>query len=202
MDENRLLVQSLRERQALSERLFRIQRKISTRAPLDEVLGTITSGAAELLGDEVVGLRLVSEEDPDAMEMVASVGIPDDVAPELLILRVGEGLGGMAVAEDRLCIREGYDEWEGALTPFVAGGRPLPPARNGPRAESSYDHHREHPSRPRRGLREGGTPGPAPDRPAQVAPGLHPASAHSQISPFDRCRRGGSRDQGRRPQPL
>jgi len=122
MDENRLLVQSLRERQALSERLFRIQRKISTRAPLQEVLDAITQGAAELLGDEVVGLRLVTDDDPGLMEMVSSVGISDEVTPGLLLLRVGEGLGGLAVAEDRLCIREGYDEWEGALTPFAAGG--------------------------------------------------------------------------------
>ena len=122
MDENRLLVQSLRERQALSERLFRIQRKISARAPLQEVLDAITQGAAELLGDEVVGLRLVTDEDPGLMEMVSSVGVSEEVAPEVLLLRVGEGLGGLAVAEDRLCIRECYDEWEGALSPFVAGG--------------------------------------------------------------------------------
>ncbi len=122
MDENRLLVQSLRERQALSERLFRIQRKISTRAPLQEVLDAITQGAAELLGDEVVGLRLVSDDDPELMALVSSVGVDVDVAPELLVLPVGEGLGGLAVAEDRLCIRERYADWEGALGPFVDGG--------------------------------------------------------------------------------
>src|SRR5690606_3225920 len=92
MDENRLLVESLRERQALSERLFRIQRKISTRAPLHEVLDAITQGAAELLGDEVIGLRLVSDDDPDVMQMVSSVGVADDLAPDLVHLRVGEGL--------------------------------------------------------------------------------------------------------------
>src|SRR6202035_676760 len=69
VDENRELVASLQERQGLLERLARIQRKISSRAPLQDVLNSITSGAAELLGDEVVALRLVNESDPRSMTM-------------------------------------------------------------------------------------------------------------------------------------
>ena len=48
-EENAHLVASLRERRGLLEKLSRIQRKISARAPLDEVLHTIAEGAADLL---------------------------------------------------------------------------------------------------------------------------------------------------------
>ncbi|MBW3614425.1 MAG: EAL domain-containing protein [Actinobacteria bacterium] len=51
--ENARLLASLQERQNLLERLFEIQRSISRRAPINEVLEAITKGAAELLGDEV-----------------------------------------------------------------------------------------------------------------------------------------------------
>src|SRR3546814_2399338 len=61
--ENRELLVSLRERQALSDRLFRIQRKISSRAPLQDVLDSITAGASDLLRDEVTGLRLIRSEE-------------------------------------------------------------------------------------------------------------------------------------------
>ena len=122
VSENRELLMSLRERQALSDRLFRIQRKISTRAPLQDVLDAITAGAAELLRDEVVGLRLVDPKDPDFMQMVSLVGVPAEVEPQLRRLRVGDGVGGRAVAENRLCIQEAYDRWEGAVAPLASFG--------------------------------------------------------------------------------
>jgi hypothetical protein len=76
VEENRDLVDSLQQRQALLERLAQIQRRISSRTSLQHVLDAITSGAAELLGDEVVALRLIDESDPDFMVLVSSIGIP------------------------------------------------------------------------------------------------------------------------------
>src|SRR3546814_9359747 len=70
--ENRELLVSLRERQALSDRLFRIQRKISSRAPLQDVLDSITAGASDLLRDEVTGLRLIDAARPDILRLVSS----------------------------------------------------------------------------------------------------------------------------------
>jgi hypothetical protein len=61
---NLRLLASLRERQKLLERLSRIQRSIVSRSALEDVLESIVGGARELLGDEVVGLRLVDESDP------------------------------------------------------------------------------------------------------------------------------------------
>ncbi|MHB8340820.1 MAG: putative bifunctional diguanylate cyclase/phosphodiesterase [Mycobacteriales bacterium] len=67
----------MRERQTLLERLSRIQRSISSRQPLDDVLHSIVSGAAELLGDEVVALRLVDPADSTVMETAAAIGMGD-----------------------------------------------------------------------------------------------------------------------------
>src|SRR3546814_8168168 len=47
-------------------------------------------------------------------------GVPGGSAPELSQLVVGEGVGGRAVSEDRLCIQEDYAAWEGGLDPFRA----------------------------------------------------------------------------------
>src|SRR3546814_1419578 len=60
-----------------------IQRKISSRAPLQDVLDSITAGASDLLRDEVTGLRLIDAERPDILRLVSSVGVPAGTAPEL-----------------------------------------------------------------------------------------------------------------------
>jgi diguanylate cyclase (GGDEF)-like protein len=120
--ENQLLLASLRERQMLSDRLFRIQRKISTRAPLQDVLDAVTEGAAELLRDDIVGLRLVDEADPEVMVMVASVGLSPRVAAQLHRLPVGAGIGGRALVEDCLQIEESYADWEDALPLLASDG--------------------------------------------------------------------------------
>jgi diguanylate cyclase (GGDEF)-like protein len=120
--ENRELLASLRERQILSDRLFRIQRKISTRAPLQEVLDTITFGAAELLGDDVAALRLVDEDDPSTMVMVSEVGVAPELEGPLRRLPVGSGVGGQAIVEDRLCITEQYGEHGPVIPAFAADG--------------------------------------------------------------------------------
>lgn len=120
--ENARLVTSLRERRALLEKLARIQRKISTRAPLDEVLHAIARGAADLLGDEVVGLRLIDERDPAVMVMVASVGVSPELVGALARLPVGAGVGGRAITENRLCITESYPAFDGAIDAFSSDG--------------------------------------------------------------------------------
>ena len=121
-EENQALLASLRERQQLAERLSRIQRKISTRAPLQEVLDAITQGAAELVHDDVAVLRFVDEDDPGYMVMVSSVGVEPATAGEVERLPVGVGVGGQAIVDNCLCIQDAYTQWAGAVGPFVADG--------------------------------------------------------------------------------
>ena len=70
----RAIRSSLQERQSLLEKLARIERSISLRAPLADVLDAITEGASELFG-EVVGRRLLDPEDPERLLLVASRGL-------------------------------------------------------------------------------------------------------------------------------
>ncbi|HWC13816.1 MAG TPA: GAF domain-containing sensor histidine kinase [Actinomycetota bacterium] len=104
----RQLLAALVERNALFRKLARIQRSISHRAPLHEVLDAITAGAAELLGDEVVGLRLLDPTDPNYMVLRSVSGLSPDVSKALERGPVGEGAGGRAIQENRLIIVEDY----------------------------------------------------------------------------------------------
>ncbi|HLX89054.1 MAG TPA: GAF domain-containing protein, partial [Acidimicrobiales bacterium] len=92
----------------LLERLTKIQRSISLRAPLHELFDAITAGAAELLGDPIVSLYLVDPSDPDSLAPASIQGGPPDAAWEQARLTVGRGVCGQAVEEDRLVVVEQY----------------------------------------------------------------------------------------------
>jgi diguanylate cyclase (GGDEF)-like protein len=114
-----LLVTSLRERQALLERLAKVQRSISTRRPLHEVLDTIVVGAAELVGDEYAGLRLLSPDDPGHTRLVASTGFSADLAATSTRYPVERGIGGRAVLERQLVTVEDDGTGTRPITAFL-----------------------------------------------------------------------------------
>ena len=118
---NQRLLDSLQERQELLERLSRIQRSIAHGAGRDEVLGAISHGARELLGDELAGVLLVSAEDPSMVELVSVIGRDaDETRGELW--PAGEGIGGRAIAEGRLVVAEDYQKDPSAITRFKDRG--------------------------------------------------------------------------------
>jgi diguanylate cyclase (GGDEF)-like protein len=121
-EENERLLATLRERQMLLERLARIQRSIVSHAALDEVLDRIVTGASELLGDEVVGLRLVDRDKPGEMFMAASAGIEPELRRAQRRGRVGEGIGGRAISERRLVVLENYGSSPKANPAFANSG--------------------------------------------------------------------------------
>lgn len=113
---------SLRERNELLDRLSRIQSSISHRAPLQEVLDAITNGASELLNVEVVGVRLISPDDPGILLLASAHGIRPELIDKIRQGPVGEGAGGRAIAEDRLVIIDGYAEDGQGLAAFRQDG--------------------------------------------------------------------------------
>ncbi|HEX8003352.1 MAG TPA: GAF domain-containing protein [Mycobacteriales bacterium] len=119
-EERAALVTLLTERQRLLERLGRIQRSISHRAPLQEVLDAITQGAAELLGDEVVGLRLIDQDAPEEFWLASHCGITRDELEQARRGPVGQGAGGRAIAENRLVIIDDYAHEANAVPVFQA----------------------------------------------------------------------------------
>ena len=112
----RRLNQELQERHQQLQRLMRITRSISHGAPLDEVLDTIVVGAVELLGQEVVGVRLIRSDDPSRVDMVAHRGIDDEFLDEVLQSATGDGAGGRAITENRLVVIDNY-RTEGNVIP-------------------------------------------------------------------------------------
>lgn len=120
--EIRMLLDSLMERQKLFERLARIQGSISLRRPLQDVLDTITEGARELMGDEVVGLRLIDQDNPSYVVLVSHCGVPDDLVGALERSPIGEGAGGRAMAEDKLVVINDYSRSSDALQAFAKSG--------------------------------------------------------------------------------
>lgn len=104
----RAMRDDLRKRQALFQRLSSIQHAITRRLPLMDVLNTITRCAVDLLDAEVAAVRLVDPQSPGDVIMVSQEGIPPEIAASMHRSGVGEGVGGRAIAEDRLVIVDDY----------------------------------------------------------------------------------------------
>ncbi len=113
--ENHRLIVALSERQDLLERLSRIQRSISHRATVDEVLDAIVSGARELLGDNAAMVRLLDPDDPSCLAVRSWSGMPVDRLGLSERSGLYEGSWGGAVREDAVAI----EAWAA-----VSGGPP------------------------------------------------------------------------------
>ena len=120
--ENQRLLDVVRERQALLERLARIQRSISARKPLAEVLDAVTAGAKALIDTDIAAVRLVDPADPRTMVVASSLGIDDEVLTQVARTPVNRGIGGQAILEDRLVVVDEYTVDEHAIGVFVDDG--------------------------------------------------------------------------------
>ena len=109
----------LREREQLLEKLARIQRSISHRAPLQEVLDAITLGAMELMNDDVVGLRLIDQDDPSRALLVSTNGITPDLLSKTAKTALEEGAGGRAIVEQKLVVIEDYEGSDQAIDAYA-----------------------------------------------------------------------------------
>src|SRR4051794_35553344 len=103
-----VLATDLARRQRLFEDLSAIQRSISHRAPLPEVLDAIVAAAEELFGDEMPAVLLADETDPDVLALAVSRGLTPAYHVSLAHRRSGEGAAGRAYAENRLVVVEDH----------------------------------------------------------------------------------------------
>ena len=99
----------LARRQRLFEDLSAIQRSISHRAPLPEVLDAIVEAAEALFGDEMPALLLADENDPGTLVLAAGRGLGPAYGASLARRRTGEGAAGRAYAENRLVVVEDFE---------------------------------------------------------------------------------------------
>jgi signal transduction histidine kinase len=121
-EEHHRLLGSLLKRQQLLDNLGLIERSISARAPLGEVLNTIIDAAYQLLGDDLVALRLLDPDDPTQLIIVGDSGLTPDLFNEVRRTAVGAGAAGRAVAEDALVVIDDYADDPSALPAFSAAG--------------------------------------------------------------------------------
>src|SRR3954468_24451017 len=109
-------------REDLLERVAEIQRLISARKPLQEVLDAITAGARDLTGADIAGLRLVDPDHPTHLVMPALCGV-EGIDPKLIHRSpVGVGVGGRAYAEERLVVADHYASEPDVVAELVASG--------------------------------------------------------------------------------
>jgi diguanylate cyclase (GGDEF)-like protein len=106
--ESTRLRKMLRDRDALLDQLSSIQRALSQRAPLRDILDTIVAAAVQLIGDETVNIRMHDPADPAHLIRVAGRGYSESVEPFMLRIGTGEGAAGRAFTEGRLVVIEDY----------------------------------------------------------------------------------------------
>jgi diguanylate cyclase (GGDEF)-like protein len=105
----RVLVMTLRmfHRQRLLEHLSSLQRMIVRRAEPRDVLHAVVAGATDLIGGDVISIRLVDPLDDRAPVLMASVGLDAELRAETERTPADEGLSGRAISEGRLVVRDG-----------------------------------------------------------------------------------------------
>jgi diguanylate cyclase (GGDEF)-like protein len=128
------LRRKLRDRDALIDQLSGIQRALSQRAPLQDILNTIVDAAAELIGDETVNLRLLDPADPTHLLRLAGRGYSEEVEPFMARIRTDEGAVGRAFTEGRLVVIEDYANDKDRLA--ILGSEGLEAAMSAPVEEN------------------------------------------------------------------
>ena len=120
--ENLSLVRQLEERQALLERLAKINRSISHRAPFGEVLEAIVRGASELVNAEVASFRLWDQRNPETLVVQYQVGVPQEVMDQVALEPASRGVSGRSIMDDRPVVISDYPRFEGAVKALVDFG--------------------------------------------------------------------------------
>jgi diguanylate cyclase (GGDEF)-like protein len=98
-----------RLRAGLFDHLTRVQRLIARRAPLRQILDSITASAAELLSVEMSSLNLLERDDRSVGSMVSSVGLAPDLAPRMQRVPLpSAGVAGLSIMGNELVMVEDY----------------------------------------------------------------------------------------------
>jgi diguanylate cyclase (GGDEF)-like protein len=116
------LLDSLRGRQRLLEHQFDIQRAISRRRPLAQILDMITSAAQDLLDGDVVGLWVYDTLDTSRAKLVSAVGLRADIAGGVPTVALAEaGATGAAMLTDDVVVWNGYRDTSAVIAELTGG---------------------------------------------------------------------------------
>jgi diguanylate cyclase (GGDEF)-like protein len=122
--ENERLLDALRQRQALLERLSRLQRAIVDGQPSHEILSSVVEGVSETVGADAVALRLRDRDERDHTVIGASIGADEHCLATRRRAGASEGLGGRAMRERGLVVVDALDRLagDGLVADFAAEG--------------------------------------------------------------------------------
>lgn len=107
-----------RRRQRLMRHLYGVQRAISRRVPLQQILDTVVGGIREVLGarDDMTALWLLDSEAPGQVVLASTAGLGKERAGRSWRMPVAEaGAVGAAIRTDQLTHRTGYEDAGAAL---------------------------------------------------------------------------------------
>ena len=105
------------------EQVIAVQRAAVRRASLQDVFDAVTAGAHALLGDEVVGLRLLDRADPGILQLVSVHGLPEGVAWRLWRTPAnGSGASGQAVLRDEVVVVDRYADSQAGIRELAENG--------------------------------------------------------------------------------
>jgi diguanylate cyclase (GGDEF)-like protein len=119
--ENERLLAAAATRQEFTERLYRIQRAISTREPLKRVFEEVVATIAAVIADETVVLRLIDEV-TGRSRVVASSGYSADLLARRRVASADRGMVAAVIAAQDLVVAEDYPAHPAATPELVAAG--------------------------------------------------------------------------------
>ena len=117
--ENARLLESLREQQQLQSHLSIIQRAISRREPLQQILETIVAALQDLLGDEIVGLWVRDPDAPSRARLRSSAGLSATRSPAVALTEAGAA--GEAMRRDDVVMLYGYENASPVIRELTGG---------------------------------------------------------------------------------
>lgn len=118
--DNACVTAKLKKQHSLLQQLLRIQRLISSLAPLQSILDEIVSAATALIGDEAGNIRLQDPEHPDHLILAGRISDPSAAIAKVDWIQPGQGATGRAFSEERLIVAEDYSRASGTIPAYVA----------------------------------------------------------------------------------
>ena len=114
------VLRKLEHRQRVLDEMVRVQRSLARRAPFQQKLDLVTSAVAQVLGVELVAVRLVDPANPDELVVVSGAGL-DPLAPDRSPVS-GSGVGGAAFRSNRTIAVDDYRAHPSAMATYRHGG--------------------------------------------------------------------------------
>ena len=114
------VLRKLEHRQRVLDEMVRVQRSLARRAPFQQKLDLVTSAVAQVLGVEMVAIRLVDPASPDELVILSGTGLVSDAPTRSPV--DGSGVGGGAFRSNRTVTVDDYGAHPSAMAAYQVGG--------------------------------------------------------------------------------